>query len=123
MKHNAMKTVWQRALLAVTLVVTLTGLTSCDTEQYKVEDGKVYWHQWTFSFGPQDYELTDVDLPSFRDMPDGYAHDHRHAWYREHLLEGANGSTFRYLKNGYATDGHRVYLMGEQVDAAECPYL
>ena len=105
--------------LFTTLSLATLLLTSCYTEGYKIVDGKVYYHERTFSFGPKDYLLEGADAATFSDMRDCYAHDAHHAWYRDQQLPGVNGSEFRYLKHGYAKDNRIVFLNGKLVVGAD----
>lgn len=110
---------FRHRLCTVAIGIAAMVLTACSNEGYRVEDGKVFWHLWTFSFGPLDYELKDVDVESFRDMKDHYARDKQYAWHEQHRLEGADGSRFRNLKHGYACDDKLVYCRGKLVYGAD----
>lgn len=94
-------------------------LTSCFPTGYKIVDGKVYYKEWTFSFGPREIMLEGADPKTFDDMKGGYAHDATHVWYRERLLDGADGSSFKYVKDGYAKDKQLVFLNGTLIYGAE----
>lgn len=97
----------------------LSLLTSCTSDSYKIVDGKVYYHEWTFSFGPLDYLLEGADAATFEEMKGGYAHDAQHAWYHEYLLEGVKGNEFRYAKYEYAMDKHLVFHRRDIVYGAD----
>lgn len=99
-------------------------------------EGHIYWGT---AVGDFSCDEIDVDLASFRVCSETeYAKDKRHVYYpqriicydgidengngfggtyaEEMILKGANPNHFRYLGNGYAVAGNRMYLNGETIE-------
>lgn len=105
-------------------------------EGYTNIEGHIYWG---VAVGVLICDEIDVDLASFRVCSGTeYATDKRHVYYpqriicydgidedgngfggtyaEEMILKGANPNHFRYLGNGYAVAGNRMYLNGETIE-------
>ncbi len=103
------------------IIIFALVLTAC--KDYRVEDGKLYYHSWSALDGWYTVQVEGIDINSMRILKDIYVADKNHVWYRAHLLEGAQGSSFRTVGSSYATDGIRCYYGGDEFFVADPPSL
>lgn len=95
-------------------------LVSCDTG-YRIENNKVYYQSWGFSFGYQPHELDSADAATFEDLGHDYGRDATHAYYQEKLISGVNAPQFQVLREPFAADDRHVYYKGKLISGAKAP--
>lgn len=107
--------------LAMGLLLLTLGLilTACTKDGFKIENGKVYYTYWTFSFGPQSHELPGADAETFKSVNDWLGHDARHVYFKNRLVEGADPATVEAKKYPMFRDKNDYYIEGAPLHVAD----
>lgn len=108
----------RRKGIYLSLFVVAMMVASCDTG-YKIENNKVYYQTWGFSFGYQPHELDSADAATFEDLGKDYGRDAHHAYHEEDLIPGANAKEFHVMSEPYAADDQHVYYDGKLIKGAQ----
>ena len=107
--------------LAMGLLLLTLGLilTACTKDGFKIENGKVYYTYWTFSFGPQSHELPGADPATFKSVNDWLGRDARHVYFKNRLVEGADPTTVEAKKYPMFRDKNDYYIEGAPLHVAD----
>lgn len=101
------------ALTSLLFLLTMLLATACnDGGKYEIRESKVYYTYWTWSFGPQNYELEDADSASFESIEDWVARDDQHVWFKQRLIKGADPASIEVEDYPLLHDKHDYYYKG-----------
>ena len=105
-------------LLTLLGCLLMMGCSSSEGE-YEVREGKVFFNEWTFSYGDVTREVKDADASTFRDLGNAFGKDAHHCFCHTRLLEGADATTFQTIRGRYARDARHVYYQWYVVEGAD----
>lgn len=92
---------------------------SCSSEYEKRED-KVYYKFWSFGQGGWNEKvLENADLESFSEIKSDdntYGKDEFNVYYENEIIPGADPTTFKILKKGFAIDAKRAYYYNDSIE-------
>lgn len=112
--RNASHTLVGIFLLAIFLLTT-----SCGNDGFKIENGKVYYSYWTFSFGQRNDELPDADPNTFKEVNNWLGRDARHVYFKDRLVHGADPATVVAEKYPLFRDKNDYYIQGTPLHVAD----
>ena len=98
-------------------------LSACSKDGFKIENGKVYYTYWTFSFGPQSLELPGADPETFKKVNDWLGHDASHVYFKYRLAEGADPATLEAKKYPMFCDKNDYYIEGAPLHVADMKHF
>ena len=104
-------------MLAMLLALGL--LTACTNDGFKIENGKVYYSYWTFSFGQINRELPGANPETFESINDWLGHDARHVYFKDRLAEGADPASVKAMKYPMFRDKNDYYIQGAPLHVAD----
>lgn len=92
------------------VVLLILVLCGCTSWRYRTEEEKVFFSIRSWNHDPLDYEVNGADVSSFRSLRDGYAKDRHRVYLKGDVICGADPATFEILRDGYSKDSARVFL-------------
>ncbi|MBO4814953.1 MAG: DKNYY domain-containing protein [Muribaculaceae bacterium] len=114
-----MKSIRNHLTMGLLLLTLGLMLTACGKEGFKIENGKVYYTYWTFSFGQQNRELPGADPETFKSVNDWLGRDARHVYFKYRLAEGADPATVEAKKYPMFRDKNDYYIEGAALHVAD----
>ena len=114
-----MKSVRNQLTMGLMLLTLGLMLTACGKEGFKIENGKVYYTYWTFSFGQQNRELLGADPETFKSVNDWLGRDAHHVYFKYRLAEGADPATVEAKKYPMFRDKNDYYIEGAALHVAD----